>query len=688
MSKKYLLLGTLLASPGVGLSYAEEKPSVTIEPIEVTAPKEETGFSLTVPNNKDAEEEINRTPGGVDLVTREEIENRFIVSYEDSLSFVPGVYAQKRFGEEVRLSIRGSGLSRGFHLRGLNLLQDGIPFNRVDGAGDFQELDNFTTQRLEVHKGGNALKYGGTTLGGSINTISKTGKSDPGYRITVEGGSYETYRMNLQGGMALSDTDLFVSLTGMKSAGFRDHDDQENIKFNANIGTRIGSMAETRFYITANDIDQELPGSVSRSVALNDPETANASSISSDWKRDIRSFRLSNKTSFELGDDEQIDVGGFINVKDLFHPITPFVGVIDQQSRDGGLFAEFTGLTNIQDHDNRFRVGLIGQYGFTDARVFQNISGSKGALTADADQEASSIALYGENQFSLTPELALVTGAQLVWSKRKVTDKITPSESDSKTYTAFNPKIGLLYEPAQDIQLFANISRSDETPTFSELTQSGTTGFTPVDSQKAWTVELGSRGSYGRATWDLSLYRSWIRDEMLQFTTGPGIPASTFNADKTVHQGIELGFGLLLADGLFSEKDRLSWKNSYTFADFFFDGDAQYGDNNIPGQARHFYQSELRYEHQAGWFIAPNIEVSSAADVDFENTLTAPGYALLNLSAGYRINENINLYLDARNLLDRNYISTFSTIVNTAGNTAVFYPGEGLRAFAGMRVTF
>ncbi|MGB1539707.1 MAG: TonB-dependent receptor plug domain-containing protein, partial [Rickettsiales bacterium] len=112
----------------------------------------------------------------------------------DTLAYVPGVYAQKRFGEEVRLSIRGSGLSRGFHLRGLTLLQDGIPFNLADGSADFQEADSLAFQRLEVFKGGNALQYGSTTLGGAVNMVTKTGNSDPGHQLRLEAGSFNTYR--------------------------------------------------------------------------------------------------------------------------------------------------------------------------------------------------------------------------------------------------------------------------------------------------------------------------------------------------------------------------------------------------------------------------------------------------------------------------------------------------------------
>lgn len=56
----------------------------------------------------------------------------------DTLAFSPGVYTQPRYGQEVRISIRGSGISRGFHMRGLMLLQDGAPINLADDNGDFQ----------------------------------------------------------------------------------------------------------------------------------------------------------------------------------------------------------------------------------------------------------------------------------------------------------------------------------------------------------------------------------------------------------------------------------------------------------------------------------------------------------------------------------------------------------------------
>ncbi len=686
MNTRFLMLGVSVAALTALPAYAQT--TTTTEKEIVVTTTGETGGSITVPDNNEAQKIINQTPGGVDIVKGSEIENKYTVNYEDTLSMVPGVSAKKRFGEEVRVSIRGSGLSRGYHMRGLKLTLDGIPFNLADGSADFQELDTEITQRIEVYKGGNALQYGGTSLGGAINTVSKTGRTDPGYQLNLNFGSYATYRANLQAGLASENYDAYASVSGTSSSGYRSHEDQKNLKFNSNFGIKLTDNIETRFYIGANEINQELASSIDRDAALNDPKSVQASVKTYDYQRDIQSLRLANKTSVIFGDDEQFDVGAYLNIKDLFHPITPFAGVIDQQSKDMGVFTQFSGSADLAGHKNRYRVGLNLQYGINDADVYANVGGYRGAKTADRDQTASDIVLYGENAFYVVPTVAVVTGVQLTSARRKIEDHFDPSESDSKTYNSVNPKLGLLYEPTDDIQVFANVSYSDEAPTFSELTQSGTVGFTPVDSQKAWTAEIGTRGKSGVFSWDASLYRAWLRDEMLQYTTGGGIPASTFNADKTIHQGLELGFGLEVAKDLLTDGDSLVWRNSYTYSDFYFEGDDQFGNNDIPGIAKHFYQSELKYDHNGKWFIAPNIEISGNADVDFENDIQTPGYMLFNLSAGYNFTDNISVYLDARNLLNKRYISTFSTIIDGSGNTAVYYPGEGRRAFLGLRAKF
>ncbi|MFH5925415.1 Plug domain-containing protein [Roseomonas xinghualingensis] len=147
--------------------------------------------SLTAPVATTAAERLRQVPGNVTVLPGEEIHARAgVTTLRDVLEYAPGVFAQPKWGEDTRLSIRGSGLSRNFHLRGVQLTQDGVPLNQADGAGDFQELDPLVFGHVEVLRGANAFGLGSATLGGVLNFATPTGRSDPGAVLRGEAGSY------------------------------------------------------------------------------------------------------------------------------------------------------------------------------------------------------------------------------------------------------------------------------------------------------------------------------------------------------------------------------------------------------------------------------------------------------------------------------------------------------------------
>ena len=66
-----------------------------------------------------------------------------------------------------------------------------------------------------------------------------------------------------------------------------------------------------------------------------------------------------------------------------------------------------------------------------------------------------------------------------------------------------------------------------------------------------------------------------------------------------------------------------------------------------------------------------------------------PSYTLLGLQAGYDFRNGLSLFVDARNLTNKRYVSDISTVADArTANTAIFYPGEGRSVFAGMRYAF
>lgn len=114
----------------------------------------------TSPTIAEKKADFSHIPGGAGVVDAETYKSGRSSTLQDALGMATGVFIQPRFGaEEARLSIRGSGLQRTFHGRGLLLMQDGAPVNLADGSFDFQTIEPLTTDHIEVLRGANAWRY-------------------------------------------------------------------------------------------------------------------------------------------------------------------------------------------------------------------------------------------------------------------------------------------------------------------------------------------------------------------------------------------------------------------------------------------------------------------------------------------------------------------------------------------------
>ena len=628
----------------------------------------------------EARNEVEKRPGGVDVVDVATFRDKLAVSLRDALAFSPGVYTQPRFGQEVRLSIRGSGISRGFHMRGRTLLQDGIPINLADDNGDFQELDPQVFERIEVYRGANALRFGGSTLGGAINAVTPTGRTAPRLELRIDGGSFSTTRAKAAAAYADDRGDAYLALTTDNSDGDRDHARRDAIRFNGNVGLRLAGGIETRFYATVSHIDQDLPGSLTLAQALTTPRLSLPANITGDQERDIDSIRLLNRTTVDLGSG-RLAFGLFYNAKQLFHPIFQ---VIDQKSDDRGVLASVDLTGGEGGLPWELTLGTQARFGTIAARQFVNVGGRRGAQTTDARWTAHTINSYGELRIKPAAPLTLIAGGIWTSGERKIENRRAPERSGEAEFDSFAPKFGVLFEPMEDVQLFANYSRSVELPGFGELSQTpatGLPGFTPVGPQKAWTFEIGTRGTIGIATWGISFYRATLKGEMLQYAVGPDVPASTFNADRTRHQGIEAGLDLQLAPWA-----RL--RHVYQLNDFRFRDDGQYGDNRLPVVPMHQYRAELRLGTDA-ISVTPRVEwVPQGASADYRNTTRAPGYALLGLGAEAQLRQGITAFVDARNLTGKKAVGDISAVLLATPATVAFYPVERRAIYGGLRAAF
>jgi iron complex outermembrane receptor protein len=637
---------------------------------------------------------MREVPGAVDLVEDGELRRTRQTNFADVLRFTPGVYAQSRFGaaDELQLSVRGSGLRNNFHLRGINVLVNGMPYRNADGFTDFESLEILTASNVQVYKGGNALRYGGGTLGGAINLETRTGYTAEPLELYAQGGSNGFFKGQLSSGQVFDALDYYASYARTELDGFRLHSGQRRDRLNGHLGIVLGPRVDLRGFWFFADVEEDLPGSLTREEMEAGREGAAPANVANDWGREYTLHHLGLQLRAQLTPEQRLEVSPYFQFRDIVHPI---FRVIDQISRDVGIEVRYENTVPITGRDNRLVVGLQPTFGNVDDRQFENVGGEKGALAKEQRDEAGGVALYLEDAFSITPRFAAIVGARYDRSRRAVEDRFLADgdQTDERIYEALLPRLGVIVEmPEIGGQVFANATAVQEPPLLLELNSLAVPGFVDLDAQRAWQLELGTRGRAGDWRWQLSAYDIELEDEIVNENVLP-FPDAQFtvpsyrNVDETRHRGIEAGLELSSPVRLLAGDDggeRAGFRLAYTLSKFEYVSDPEHAGNEIPGVPGHVLQLEAEYAHPSGVRVSPSIEwVPDDMFVDSANTVTSDGWLTLGLRGEWEIAASgATAFLEARNLTDEVYAPTVS-VDDAAGR--YFQPADGRSLYAGVR---
>ncbi|MFN4101811.1 MAG: TonB-dependent receptor domain-containing protein, partial [Pararhodobacter sp.] len=391
------------------------------------------------------------------------------------------------------------GVANNAHLRGVELLFDGVPISAADGFGDFQELDPGFTNHLSVWRGANAFAHGAASLGGAIEFAGITARnSGPDPYLRLDGGSFGTARAHARTGWVGDRFDLIVAGTYQQQDGYRENAQQSNGRIYANAGWRWSDRAVTRFGILGNDVNQEIPGALSISQALATPKAANSGSYNFRFGRDVNSWRSWTRTEIDSGALGTVSFGGSYTEKGLYHPLSI---VIDQHTIDGMLFARLDGGADVSGLPVEWTLGARWRDARTAARVFTatpDRQTRRGVRIGDSLQYAGGYDVYGEVRVKPAETLTLIAGLNSIDTSREVVNRLNPALSDDQDFSQISPKIGALWSPSETFSLFGNISGIYEPPAFGQLTQGGAAGFTPIEAQEGVSFEIGVRGGTPR----------------------------------------------------------------------------------------------------------------------------------------------------------------------------------------------
>lgn len=667
-----------------------EHGNLKLEQIEVTADAVAPG-NFGIESDK---QEIRQTPGGVSLIDIEQVTEGQVASFEDALRYVPGVWAVSPTGtDSVFLSSRGSNLdATDYDTNGVKLLQDGLPVTAADGNNHNRFIDPLSAKYAVFARGANAMKYGASTLGGAVNFISQTAYDVSPLSLSVSAGSHGESLTRMTAAQVFNgNVDGLVTIENKERDGFREHSRHTRSGIYANGGLRLSESVSTRFYFTKLDSDEELAGSLTRAQVREDRDQAgiNNDRDAGHFQLDVDTWRIANKTTWEIDNNRRLEFGVSYEEQALFHPIVyspPFFTLlIDNRQRNLGTMVRYH--HKVGNHD--WLLGINYGVSWVDGGNYNHVSGDKTDKWQINDNDADTLELVVLDRWQFADEWTLVAGAQAVRANREVRSTTVSSSAVRQVeddYNRINPRVGLIYQWSQDTSVYTNLSSLYEPPTTYQLDDGTSTE--ALDAMQGEVFEVGTRGHRALAEnsqwgWDISAYYAQLDNEILS-VEDPAAPGTflTSNADKTIHAGIE---ALLSADIALSEDryHRLTPLVSMTWNRFRFDDDDALGDNTLPAAPKFSLKGEMLYRHKNGFYIGPTIDYVGERYADFANSYKIDDYTLFGLKSGWS-NQSFKVFAEVRNLFERDYIASHGLRAVASESDAILNPGAPLSAYVGI----
>ena len=646
--------------------------------------------SVVVTGTRSAERAFD-VPASIDRVDGEALrDQQWRVNLSEGVARVPGLLVQNRqnYAQDLQVSSRGFGARATFGVRGVRLIQDGIPLTMPDGQGQTALLDLEGAGAIEVLRGPFAALYGNAS-GGVIHVIGDDAPRKPFVEGSLMGGSDSTWRTGVRFGVSSGSFGATGNVSRFETNGSRDHSAARRDLANARL--RFGLDNGASIVVIANALNQpdtQDPLGLTQAQLDADPRQAGTNALAQDTRKSIKHTQggLVWRHPQLLGGAVEASVYGgqrqltqYLGLPLSAQGITSSGGVVDLDRNFSG-----TGLQwRLGDEQRSITVGLAYDRMREHRQGFVNNAGTAGALRRDEDDTVNSFDQFIIGSWQVAPAWKLTGGLRhsvvRFESKDRFITGANPDDSGSARYSATSPVLGVLHQLSPDLHLFASLGRGFETPTFAELAYR--TGSQPglnfdLQAAKSRNYEAGVKARLGgnvRAS--AVLFRADTRNEVVSAGSSGGRTVYA-NAGKTRREGIELSMDATLPAGF---NATLAYTNTRAeYRDLVTPAGADLSGKRIPGVPRQVLYGELGWRHLAsGFSSAAEVRGASRLIANDTNTAQAPGYVATALRAGFeqRIGAwKLTQFARVDNLFDKDYVG--SVIVNET-NQRFFEPAPG-----------
>jgi iron complex outermembrane receptor protein len=498
---------------------------------------------------------------------------------DEALNNIPGVVVSNRYNYAVdqRLSIRGAGSRANFGLRGVKVLLDGVPQSLPDGQSQLTNIDLASIGRVEVLRGSASSLYGNGSGGVIAFTSDLTSPDRLGASLRVVGGSFGTAKSYARVSGRSGATVGALSASRTTVDGSRQYSAADLRQLNAavdhSLGDRVtlslrGGTAETPRSLNPGALTQAEYELNRDTAALNNVRRG-ASKETSQRYLSLRARRLieGGEVSASLYGQRRFVTNALAVAPPA--PAGPANGTFSTIDR------RVTGMrTDVsREFAARWKPRLAGGFDLQrafDVRRNERTTGGRPVAPEDTlllfqDETMTSFAPFVQVQFDPHPRVTLSAGGRRDEVRFTVEDRFFTDGSDETTerlMSAATGHLGAVWRVSTGFVPYANLSSAFETPTTTEIVATADPFFADLDPQRIRTVEVGARGRFGRAAYEVALFDAFATDAIVQYLQTDG-RAFFRNAGETRSRGVEVGLTGHAAPWL-------ELRLAYTHADYRF----------------------------------------------------------------------------------------------------------------------